>query len=795
MRASACLWGGVYNPIIPVFKKPPKDWKPEVFDRMKGRDVAAGYLRFFEPDVYVETEKGLLEEAGLGALREKHAIHSPVITLKELFEPEDGKNWSEPEFGLNIHDVLGHVYKTEQQFVHRDKRESLLVSPVRGSALVEAMFGAYPTKSDLSYIQQSYRDVYKPEKIKATPEAWRKVYLRGAETPLRVTRHGLNTERHWYHDLVLFIFNPERATDLIDLWNLRLEPHPVLPVPVVWFEELSGSIYDLLKAQHRPIIGNPSGLMHNATVEFARSISKNDADALIRKLKPGLPQGALVVKHWRNRIWVDHHDWDRVHRDGRMKIVAEEKRIELALNENLRGAFPTVEPQFSGRFGKGGHRWMNVLRLSKYGTKSIATILPFNTFDRSWPRLGAGAERVAIGSEGWVFPQQFKNLSQSVDLLTTDDAISGSLERFGIKSKLSDPGHIAKQMLEHLGGLWGVHLLADIDTLKLLNKMAGGIRRKRNEEHTIEEYFELRSAPLKDWTDLIARRKTRGLLPSQTLEDFTQRNIIRVGLETECPHCIAKNWSTLTTVDYRVTCDRCLKPYDFPQSALRDHNRNWTYRVVGPFSVQDYGRGSYSALLALRVIDRFHTSTNQMTFATAMNLTFDGVDREVDFIGWRSEDRLGKDHPPQLVIGEAKSLGTGELITARDLARMKTVATKLPGAVVVFSVLRDHFTIAEKKLLTKFVTWGRRVNSYGEPTNPVLLLTSHELLMDFHISSTWKRLGGNHARFSDFEHTRNLLNFANASQQIYLGMPSFHQWYEAQWKKRLARRKAKAKPK
>ena len=83
--------------------------------------------------------------------------------------------------------------------------------------------------------------------------------------------------------------------------------------------------------------------------------------------------------------------------------------------------------------------------------------------------------------------------------------------------------------------------------------------------------------------------------------------------------------------------------------------------------------------------------------------------------------------PPQLIIGEAKSLGQGELITASELAKLKTVAAKLPEAVIVIAVLRDRFTAAEKKILTKFVTWGRRVNVYGGPTNPVLLLTSHEL--------------------------------------------------------------------
>jgi hypothetical protein len=217
-------------------------------------------------------------------------------------------------------------------------------------------------------------------------------------------------------------------------------------------------------------------------------------------------------------------------------------------------------------------------------------------------------------------------------------------------------------------------LLADIGTLKLLNKMAGGVRRRRNED-TVEETFELRTAPLKDWTDLISARKARHHLLRHGLEDFTKSNVIRLGLETDCPHCSAKNWSTLSDVDYRVTCERCLKPYDFPQAALREHNRNFTYRVVGPFSAPDYGRGSYSALLTLRVLERFNSSMNEMTFSTAMNLSFDGLHREVDFVAWRGGDHLGQDdrRPPQLIIGEAKSLGEGELITAREVAKLKSV--------------------------------------------------------------------------------------------------------------------------
>ncbi|MCA1549343.1 hypothetical protein I6F36_21160 [Bradyrhizobium sp. BRP19] len=765
----------MYNPIIPVFDRPPKEWKREIHDRSKGPAIAKGYARFFEPDVYVEAEPGLIEKANLATLRQEHATFSPlVITLDELQEKRDGRDWSELLVGLNIREVLFHIYRTEQKFLLREQQESFLVKPQRGNALSESMFGVYPASPDLDYIRRAFMDVYQPESVDASPDTWRRVYRKGAQTPLWATRHSLQTTRYWHHDVVVFIFNPARATDCIDLWNMRLEPHPVVPIPLDWFDRLTDDVYDLLKLEHRPVVGNPNGVMHRATIEFGRSIEKPDAEATLKKLKPGLPPGAVSVKYWRNPVWVEHRD-DRIYRDSRLKVVAKERRADLVVKEDrdqLRTTFEPLEPEFAERYGGHHHRWVNVLRLSSYGNANIAWALPFNTFDRSWPRLGMGTDHVSIGGEGWAFTQQFKNLSQSVSLLRPDEAIVGWFKQNGIEAKLSEPGHIAKQMLEHLGGLWGVGILADVETLALLNRMAGGHRR---------------NAPIKDWTDLISRRRMKHPYAAD-LETFTKHNVIRLGLETECFHCKAKNWSGLTGVDYRIVCERCLKPYDFPQANIKAHNRNWAYRVVGPFSVPDFGRGSYSALLALRVLSTIRPSSDRLTFATAMDLEFDGVKREADFVAWYTDERANDlRRPPQFIIGEAKSTGKGDLITSAELNKLKEIAAKLPEAVIVIAVLRDHFTHTEQALLEKFVTWGRRVNPFGEPTNPVLLLTSHELTVDHWLSSTWKALGGEHAKFADYQNMRTLFDLADATQRIYLGMPGFHETRQKYWDARIKR--------
>lgn len=789
MRSCTCLWGGIYNPIIPVFRIAPTEWNRDPYkSHIKGLNVAKGYINFFEPDVYVESEHGLLEEAGLGALRGKHSLQSCIISLEEFLRPQSDRDWSEPYFGLNIIDVYKDLYETEHRFQLKNERPAVLVKEENGSGLSQAIFGVFPKSKDTAYIKKGYVDVFNPDILNPTPETWLEVFKNGAETPLFLTKHKLELERTWRHDTIIFVFDPTRPTDLIDLWNLRLEPHPILPVPISWFEQLSEFISQVIKDSFRPLRGNKHGVNHHATIEFGRSIEMNIRESSLNHLKE-IPTGALVVKHWRNSIWVEHVE-DRVHRESRMKVTAIEQQTTIEIKEDSTWAatFKTLSPEFAAQYSGHNNRWINTLIFSEFGPKQIARVTPFNTFNRSWPKLGLGSDQITVGTEGWGFGQRFKHSTEYFTFLSHEKSVINSLESLGVEAKLSDPGHIAKQMLESLGSLREARLLADLDTLKLLNDMAGSIRRRFNDKETIEESFERHSSPIKTWTNLISKRK--GKHHRIALDDFTKRNIIKLGLETNCPHCQVANWHTLTSVDYKVTCERCLKEYDFPQANLRQHNQNWYYRVIGPFSLPDFGQGSYSVLLTLRFLNQMSSARDEMSFSTALNLNFDGIEVEADFVAWRCTEKFESNTKPDLLIGEAKSFGTGDLIKQKDLTKLKQIGKKLPGAYIVISVLRDDFTDSEKEIIKSFVTWGRRLDANGLPTNPVILLTSNELFFDFMISSTWEKLGGKFKPFANFENTHNLNNFAEATLQIYLGIEPFHEWRHNEYKKKQKNRKS-----
>ena len=779
MRICACLWGGVYNPIIPVFRNQPQDWRPDVPESLTGAQVARGYVEFFEPDVFVEAEPNLLERIGLGALRTTPGLRRQVIPLDALLACGRHRNQSELEFGLGILDVLKDVYERERRFQLRDARPAYLVERRPGTGLVEAVFGLYPNDAASSYFARAYANVFRPASVEATPDTWTKVYMEGGFYPLGITEYSLDRRRTWRHDPKFFVFDPAKATDLIDLWNLRIEPSPVLPVPLEWWPALTEQIVRHAAAAHRPLQGNRHGVMHRTTVEFARSVSEERHRECIAMLGPALPPDALVIKLWRTAVWERHLDND-VDPPRPVHVVAQEKNLTLTVGDrdSPTTEFSTLSPGFASLYGSpSAHaRWVNVVALTSFFRDDLATLLPFNVTNTAWSRLDFLHERVVVGTEGWSFPQTFKDSTQTIELPTQDDAVVASLEHHGVSAKLSDAGQVAKQILQHLGGLNGLRLLAYPATLELLNAMAAGRRKRRQGDAEVEEVFDPRTRSEKSWRDHLAERCNRtGSWPLE-ISHFTDRNVIRLGITTKCPKCTLANWHSLTNADYVLSCERCLEKHPFPQGALDPKNGNWRYRAIGPFSTPDFARGSYGALLALKAVGGLLPLSPQMTYSPAIELHLgDGRPPcEVDYAAWITGRSLDHVDPPSLVFGEAKSFGKADLIDpSDDLSQLRRVATRFPGAFIVISVMRETFTPGELRNLLSFVKWARRLNARWSPTNPVVLFTGVELFSESGIESAWKDRGGRYERFADFRWTQSLHRLAEATQVIHLDLPFF----------------------
>jgi len=771
MHINASLWGGLYNPIIPVFTRPPKEWKDDLFSK-NGKEIAKGYISFFEPDVFVEAEKGLIEKVGVVGLKSDHS--EKKVTLLDNFFENEYRGLNEPEFGQSVFDILEDVYEKERKFQLRDEHPAIYSA--NQNLFSEACIGCYPLHKRTEYLKKQYFDIYRPEETKPSPELWLKIYGDQCETPFSVTCKHLDVFRAWHDEPIIFVFSPANAKDVIDLWNLRIQPSPVYPVPIEWLPDLTEPIRKFISSNHRPLKHNQHGVMHSVTIEVSRSIGEEEAKESILPHFDGLPNGSFAIKFWRTRIWDVDYNNHFVHQPERAAVTAQESDQAIELKDNsLIGTFDSLAPQFAERFGGSNNRWANVVRISApFRGSHVALSLPYNALDRTWPYTGI--DDFAVGREGWVFLQRFKSTNQYIHFLNHEEAFSRWFERVSLKAKSSEAGRIARQMLESLDGFWGLYLVDDKETIQFINKQALSTRKRYNNEsgESVEEDFRGRSAAIGEWQQIIQQRKGAGRHHLIELSHYVKHNVVKVGLETECSHCGAKNWHGLDEVSYEVRCLRCLKYYDFPQGNLKSSNQNWRYRVIGPFAVPDYAQGAYASLLTIRFFSSMGGHDVPYSFSTALDLEGEHLNAEIDFAIWMPEERkFDVNGEPRLIIGEAKSFGENA-IKDDDLAKLKKSATALPGSIIVISVLKKEFSDAEKERLRDFVAWAREPINYG-PRHWVILLTGTELF-SHHLEGTWNAMEAPFSEHANFHSTNFLEPLSDATLSIYLGLEPFHEW-------------------
>lgn len=138
---------------------------------------------------------------------------------------------------------------------------------------------------------------------------------------------------------------------------------------------------------------------------------------------------------------------------------------------------------------------------------------------------------------------------------------------------------------------------------------------------------------------------------------------------------------------------------------------------------------------------------------------------------------MGQDYPTEIVFGEAKSFGR-EAFEVVDIKRMKSLASHFPGAILVFSTMKEASDLSpdEVSRMAKLAEWGREyIIDRRETRAPVIVLTATELFTPFSVQETWKQMGGRHAELIErgWVGVDDLRVLADLTQQLYLNMPSY----------------------
>lgn len=773
-QVNTCLWGGMYNPIIPFFKRLPKWWERKGYHLDNAKQIINGYLDFFEPDFIVEAERGIAN--GLGFDQER------VIQLSDVLMKAGDRD--QKGYGLGVLDLYRELYRKEFQFVRRHKHNIITAKPSHASFKLfsSCVFGGFPNHKALKYLGTSYDEAFDPNTVELNAASLLDLYKKGYTSALDIGCSKIEVQHHDRGDPTLFIFDAHESKDLIDFWNLRLVERNILPIPVQWVETLSPFCKELILKNHRPLPGNPHGVMIHTTLMFSRSIAENDIEPMYKKYFDAGCQGAASLQVWYPSIW--RPPSDHVHSATRPTLIAQEKSTSLHIDpENPEIQFEPLYPSFADRYG-GQHRWTNVVRMTAWGdSEKITTTFPCDYKSPLFPHFRMGREPVLPTSEGLAFFPRYKNLAEHWKLTNGITSFTEWFTGHKISCLQSASGKATQQIIETLGGFWGVSSIAHPEIVKLLNEMS-----RQPIKH---------SMGAQEFQSRIKTALGKDIWRNRTFETLVERKAVELGVELRCSKCNTRGWHPINCIDQVVSCDLCLKKFNFPIISP-DRDCKWSYRVIGPFALQKWAEGGYASALSIRFFASVvGTSMDTgLAWSSGLELTLPTKKSEADFILWyQRKNVLDLDRPTQIVFGEAKSFGK-EAFEEKDAERMRILAEAFPGSVLVFSTMKNHEDLSktEIKILRKLAEWGREYDKERRQTRaPVIVLTGTELFAAHYLKQAWDDKGGKHKELVShgWVRTENLRVLADLTQQLYLGLPSYHSWYDAKWKKRAARKESR----
>ena len=784
LRINTCLWGGKYNPIVPVMHRIPSWWDRHGVRFESAQGVVNGYLDFFEPDFLVEAEAGLAQNLGFQQER--------VLSLSDILMHAGDRN--RKGNGLGVFDLYRDLHRHEFQFVRRHEHNIVDVAAERGTfrGLCACLFGAFPDTEGLEYVGKGFADAFSPKQISLNAQSLAQLYRSGFTSALQIGHSKLDVDFHHHHDPALFVFDAKAPRDLVDYWNLRAVRGNVLAVPIQWLQELSDFCKDFIVKNHRPLPGNPHGVMIRATVMFSRSIPTDQ----IEKVYPQHLQvdaiGANVHQDWYPPFWRPSPGYTV--REMRPTLTAAEESFETPfVSEKAEVRFDCLYPDFAEKYGN-DNRWANVVSLRDWTYKDqIATAFPSDYRSPTFLRLGVGSEYVLPTTEGLVLFPGFKNSSERWDVPDGASAIASWLKKHQIETAQSDAGRATQQIIQTLGGFHGVASIANSSIIKWLNT----ISRKPITPSAQHQEFKNR-----------IRDATKGdTWHHRNFETLVERKAVELGLELKCTKCSSWTWYALNNLDHAVSCGLCLRLFPFPDDDPNTNTRSrWAYRLIGPFALPDYARGGYASALAIRFFSHIlgRSDRSDVTWSAGQELTLAPTEKiEADFILWyQRKIMFGNDYPTDVMFGEAKSFRGDKVdgkskrpdaFESKDVERMQKLALRFPGSILVFATMKngEELTKDEVGRIAKLALWGREFSKDRQQTRaPVIVLTGTELFASFALEHAWKSAGGKRAEIATQGWARpdNLRVLADLTQQVYLSLPSYGSWFEAKWKARVARR-------
>ena len=753
IEINAFLWGGIYNPIIPIYNPTATKWKKRLFKDPCDKAAVSGYLDNFDPDYVVPMGECSDYPFDIGD-REK------VEEIPEIFGL--GVGFAMPEWGIGLFEVLNHFIEEEFKFQARFPQDVCIPDfDKKFSLFLSSVFGVLSENID-ELFWTNFTQVFNAKKMDCSPENYvefldpRKLFF------TRMTELYLETNK--YRNKCILLLDASNSLDIMDYWNLRALGWDVFPIPYQFMqsdETTQHHILDFAKKNYLSKgpdyeIEGRTNIYDRVPILESRSISKSKHQYFLDSPKESNTEYRISYPCIWNKEARDKYDLECC------ELVADTVEHEISTNQKTI-EFKTIDPKSPYSFEISNiSRFVNEIEFRFHDDKELfANAIPRGDNELAKVIYGGASKRT--GRRTFKSCRLSKGrlvyLSRSprstIDLLIpqAETIFTKWMELRGWTVELSSAGRIAKQMIRQLGGVSGTGILAKRGVIELLGKMNS----KSGEKFVAEEFV---------WDEL--QRISTQTGPGKVREAKSIRQLLietkvfQLGMALHCPICTQSSWYSVERANYELQCPKCLEQFSFPPASKEVA---WSYRALGPFSSPNQAHGAYTVLLTLRFFSDFsHGATTPFMSFTAKKEGMQPIEADLALLFHDPESRGFK---TELIFAECKTFNAFQ---QKDCDRMINLGDAFPDAILVFATLNEFLRDEEKCLLRSVVDHFHKDRENNHPLNPVLILTGTELFSELHFFTSWKETKDTRAEIARISTPINLLELCDLTQHIYLDL-------------------------
>jgi len=680
------LWGGIYNPIIPV---------------STNSKFAEQLMNLFSVDVLFPTS----HTKEIDDLIKKYPfLRAPACCAENIFY----EDWDTKKNIVWYLDSLNIVnYFWEKEFKHKPKKYKSNCALIRWEEndelkhLFQILFGYFPTEYNLKYdFENAFLEWLRSREIKISTNSSIPKNLAETISPIRLTASELiGYGGNWRGDGI-YVGDENDFYDLLYFWNLRASGLFIEFLPKNKIKRFKKYIDAILER-----LNNTPNIKDWIHVYYR--MPHSEAENLVKELKS---KKRFVFSPCDEIIWNGlnikpadlYFGWenilasvDKSYNRYVVSVSLPEKKFIVDKNRNVKQEYliVSIDPISEFEFPEHTLKPPFIRQLNEFYSREIV-------FDPSKIRIAKDGIAAIIESNRnslFLYPIPHQALIQKI------------FELVGLKSEISQAGLITKTIIKKLEGVDGGRVFKINGVRKLLQTL------KANESITRGKGTSTiwGNGDFEKFENLYIEQREKAKLTTDDVFNFLlKKDFLRPGLELICNHCKLPNWISLQQIDDIWRCNYC---GDDNKIGLQLKDRgDWKFRKSGLFAKDNNQEGAIPVILTLLVFLRIF-DFSKFIYSPSLKLISENKSCEIDFciLQHQRGDKI------QLGIGECKS--EGGIIDQEDVDNLKFIWNKVKSlnidCYLVFSKTAEKFEQSEIDLFKKVK--GENI--------PIILLTNKEM--------------------------------------------------------------------